>query len=117
MLEIIGLVISVTAIAGFARGRGASPLLFGSLAVGGFFLIRMLGMAAGFTGDGALLMTVLSWAWIGAVAFTARFLVGAGRPQPSGLWICSNCHTTNGEHAVICEACRQPWSPPGESSG
>src|SRR5215210_3385224 len=61
VLEIVGLVIALGAIAGFSRGR---------------------------------------------------FLVGRNRPSPTGSWICTNCSFTNAQHANICEACQQPWTPP-----
>ena len=109
MLELIGLVISTAGIASFARGRGASPYFFGSLTVGGYILIRALGLASAPSGSMALVFIAAAWCWVGSVAFFARFIVGANRPQPAGLWVCPGCHTTNGEHAVICEACRQPW--------
>ena len=44
MFEIIGLVVAVTAIAALARGRGASPVVMGSVTVAGWALIEFGGM-------------------------------------------------------------------------
>ena len=111
MLEIIGLLLGSGAIAGFARGRGASPVLAVITALAGFFVILLLGGALVVTPDARLAVRLCAWAWVGAVALFVRFVVGAGRAKPDGTWICANCHYTNGRHAVLCEACKEPWVP------
>jgi hypothetical protein len=109
MLEIIGLVIAATAIAGLARGRGASPLFMGSIAVGGYLLILFGGTFFVPRGEGRALLLIPAWAWIAVVAGYVRFVVGARMPKPDGKWNCSNCRYLNNASSVICEACQQPW--------
>lgn len=115
MLEIFFLIITTGGIAAFARGRGGSPWLWGSLSVVGHLLIQFLG---GFV-IGALGMTrnetaqlmpfILSWLWVGVIAFCARFLLGMKKEKPDGMWSCQNCKYLNQHYAVICEACQQPY--------
>jgi len=113
MLEIIGLVLALGAIGGFARGRGTSPAIALGAALSGFLLIEVAGRSiVASSSDAQIAVRLCAWAWVGAVALFVRFIVGAGRPSPKGSWICSNCHYTNGRHAIICEACEQPWTPP-----
>lgn len=109
MLEIIGLLIAITGIAGFARGRGANPVLMGGIALGGYLLIAIGGNFVVPRGDGRLVLLVLSWAWIGLVALYVRFIVGSRLPKPDGKWNCSNCRYLNNASSVICEACQTPW--------
>jgi hypothetical protein len=118
LLEIIGLLIALGAIAGFARGRGAAPAVVVTVALIGFLLITFVGGAivSSSSSDARLAMHLLAWGWVGGVALFVRFVVGARRPSPTGSWICTNCHYTNGRHAILCEACKQPWTPPYQSS-
>ena len=108
MLEILGLAIAVTAISGLARGRGASPVLMGSLAVAGFLLIEF-GGALLVAREDAWLRMVLAWTWVAAVAGYVRFVVVARMKKPDSKWNCSNCRYLNNSSSVICEACQQPW--------
>jgi len=112
MLEItvaIGFTVGIIAI---ARGRGASPWLAGVLAVLGFVCMRMLPSLLVRTPDSAMLASVFgSWAWLLILAGFYRFRVGAGRPQPKGIWVCPNCTYTNKAYALACRACKQPWKP------
>ncbi len=112
MLEILGLVLALGAIAGFARGRGASPVIVVSVGLIGFLLIYFGGGLLVSSEDAHLAILLCAWGWVGAVALYVRFIVGRGRPSPTGSWICTNCSYTNGQHANICEACQQPWTPP-----
>ena len=113
MIELIGLVIIVSSIAAYARGRGGSPWLWGSLALGGYILIELLTFAAtrlilGETNP--LLPLILSWGWVGAVALYARFGLGHSQPKPGSMWNCTNCKYLNQRYAVVCEACKQPYA-------
>ena len=64
MFEIIGLVIAVTGIAALARGRGASPIVMGSVAVAGWVLLRFGGALFVRTQDALWVLLLASWAWI-----------------------------------------------------
>lgn len=116
MLEIFGLLIAVGGIVTLARGRGASPVLAGGVAVGGWVLIAIVGGLLFGSRDGGLWPALAAWAWVGAVALFVRFAVGAGRPKPDGKWSCSDCHYLNNSSSVVCEACGRPWRPAGETS-
>src|SRR5262249_4112422 len=109
MLEIIGLVIAVTAIVALARGRGASPVVAGIAAAAVWVLIEYGGLFLLPRGQSPYLLMLVAWAWIAAVAGYVRFVVGASRAKPDGQWICSNCRYWNNASSVICEACKQPW--------
>ena len=109
MFEIVGLVIVVGGIATLARGRGANPVVTGTIAIAGWILIEFGGSFFIPAGQGRLLPMIAAWAWIGVVAGFVRFVVGAGRPKPDGKWSCSNCNYLNNSSSVICEACQQPW--------
>ena len=115
MLEIFFLIITTGGIAAYARGRGGNPWLWGSLSVVGHLLIQflggfvigMLGLAKDETVQ--LMPFILSWVWVGVIAFCARFLLGMKSEKPDGMWSCPNCKYLNQRYAVICEACRQPY--------
>lgn len=113
MLEIIGLGVSLGAIAGFARGRGVSPVVCVSVALVGFLAIGFFGRWFVGRSESPLVVWVwvCEWAWVGAVAFYVRFVIGAGRPKPDGTWVCKDCLYSNQKYAVVCEACQQPWRP------
>ena len=110
MFEIIGLMFALAAMAGVARGRGASPVLTVGAAVIGFFLIDIAGSLLVPSSYAPFAARLCAWGWVGAVAGFVRFVVGSGRPSPTGSWICTNCSFTNAQHANLCEACRQPWA-------
>jgi hypothetical protein len=109
MFEIIGLVIAVTGIAALARGRGASPVVMGTVAVAGWVLIEYGGLFLLPRGTSPFLLIVIAWAWIALVAGYVRFIVGAAHPKPDSKWNCSSCRYLNNSSSVICEACQQPW--------
>ncbi len=71
MLETFLLVGATSAIAAYARGRGASPWLWGTITVVGYLGVE-LGVAVMWrfaTGETNPLPGLLgSWAWVGAVA-------------------------------------------------
>ena len=119
MLQIFLLIVTTGGIAAYARGRGGNPWLWGTLSVVGHLLIQFLGgFTLGLLGrandENALLaLAILSWVWVGIIAFCARFLLGIGMQKPDGMWSCSNCKYLNQRYAVICEACRQPYGKKG----
>src|SRR5947209_10078069 len=102
MFEIFGLLIAVGGIATLARGRGASPLLMGGLAVAGWVLIE-IGGGPVVSDENRLWLMVAAWAWVGAVALFVRFVVGARQPKPDGKWNCSDCRYLNNSSSVVCE--------------
>ena len=115
MLQIFVLILTTGGIAAYARGRGGNPWVWGTVSVAGHLLIQFLG---GFVlslwgqqnGENALLVVVIvSWVWIGIIAFCARFLLGMNLEKPEGMWSCPGCKYLNQRYAVICEACRQPY--------
>jgi hypothetical protein len=118
MFEIILLVVAAGGIAAYARGRGGNPILWGSLGVGGYVLIEYLGpfimasLGRPLDSDSRLWLFVVAAAWVGVVAFCARFLLGRSREKPSGMWSCPNCKYLNQQYAVVCEACSQPYGKP-----
>ena|SRR5690349_16028149 len=108
MLLLLGLAMAVTAICGLARGRGASPVLVGSVAVVGYLFIELVGGVL-VPQEDAWLPMLLAWAWVAAVAGYVRFVVGGRMKKPDGKWNCRNCRYLNNSSSVICEACQQPW--------
>src|SRR5215470_15311617 len=116
MFEIIGLLLAVTGIAALARGRGASPLVVGIVAVAGWVLIEYGGLFFLPRGQSPYILMLIAWSWIASVAGYVRFVVGASRAKPDGQWICANCRYWNNASSVICEACKQPWQAPEQAS-
>jgi hypothetical protein len=116
MLQIFLLIVTTGGIAAYARGRGGSPWLWGSLSVTGHLLIQFMGpfvvVILGLNASENLLLIVgiASWVWVGLIALCARFLLGMGMEKPDGMWSCSNCKYLNQRYAVICEACRTPYA-------
>ena len=125
MLEIALLIAATAGIAGFARGRGGKPWLWGTLTVVGYFLVPFLvsffavalGANPGTIKESAqLLFFISAISWVAVLAFCARFLLGRGYEKPSGMWSCPNCRYLNKQYAVICEACQQPYGKSTPSS-
>lgn len=119
MFEIVLLIAATGGIASLARGRGGNPWVWGSLTAAGYFLVpflvgflaRLLGANTKSMGEDAqLLFFVSSLVWVAGLAFCARFLLGREFRNPGGMWPCPNCRYLNQPYAVICEACRQPYS-------
>lgn len=117
MFAIVFLIISTGGIATYARGRGGNPFLWGSLSVAGFVLIqlaggtilRLLGVSPD-TADAQWVLLAVAFAWVGVIALLTRFLLGMGRPKPSGMWSCPGCKYLNQHYAVVCEACAKPYA-------
>jgi hypothetical protein len=119
MLEIFFLVVAGSAIAAYARGRGGSPWVWGSVAIGGYFLLGAVlpfALRVSRESDTFPFFWVAGLGWLGLTTLCARFLLGRGRPAPSGLWVCPNCKMLNAHYSVLCEACRQPYGRPGAAS-
>jgi hypothetical protein len=115
MLEIVFLILAASGIAAYARGRGGNPWLFGGLAVAGYvLLVDILPIVARLSPDSDNRIWTIAGgvAWVGVIAFCARFLLGSGRKKPSGMWTCPNCKFLNQHYAIMCEACRQPYGEP-----
>jgi hypothetical protein len=111
MIEIIALVVVMAGLARFARGRGVKPAVAIGVAVGGYLILVIL-LGQLIRGPNARwIILATAWAWVGIVVFYVRFVVGARRPTPDRDWVCQSCMYPNGSHAVVCEACQQPWVP------
>src|SRR5579863_3688980 len=119
MGEIVLLIIVTGGIVSLARGRGGKPWLWGALTVVGYFLVpfvvSMLAVIGGANPRGIqeneyIWFYASALAWVGILAFCARFLLGRGYAKPDGMWPCKNCNYLNKQYAVICEACRQPYA-------
>src|SRR5213593_4090150 len=115
MLETLFLLIVIPGIGVLAKGRGANRWLASSIALCGFLAIRLGGPLFVATSDGLLFTIVLAWVWVALVAGSYRFFVGRKRPQPTGMWLCSQCTYTNKAYALSCAACGQAWRPPAEA--
>ena len=111
MIEIIALVAAMAALARFARGRGVRPAVAISIAVVGYLAILLVGKSLVSTRNGWWLVVACAWAWVGLVVAYVRFIVGANRAKPDRDWVCKECMYPNGQHAVVCEGCQQPWVP------
>ena len=111
MFELIGLAVALSGIVALARGRGASPVIFGVVSVVGWVGIRYGGLFLAKSDDAVLMVMVGAWAWLGAVALYLRFVVGAKMAKPDGKWNCSACNYLNERSSVVCEACQQPYQP------
>jgi hypothetical protein len=115
VFEIVLLIVAAGGIAAYARGRGGNAIVWGTSGVGGYVLIAYLGpvilaaLGRPLDPDSRLKLTLLAVAWIGTVAFCARFLLGRTREKPSGMWSCANCRYLNQHYAVVCEACQKPY--------
>lgn len=114
MLEIAFLIIATSGIAAFARGRGGNTYLWGTMTAGGYLFIAYL-LPRFFPPitdpEGTrYLFFAAAIAWVGAIAFCARYLLGSRRKEkPSGMWTCPECKYLNQRYAVQCEACKRPY--------
>jgi hypothetical protein len=111
MFELILLAAAIAGIASLARGRGGNPWFFGILAGGGWLVGTVIARLV--FGPQSVAIFVIPWAFVGLAAFNARFVLGATRPKPDGMWTCPDCHTLNDSSYVVCEACQRPWAPDG----
>ncbi len=110
MMEIILLIGAISTIAAYARGRGGSPWLWGSIAAGGYVLLGYgltLTIGRRVSEDWRFAFFAAGWVWVGLVALCTRFGLGAGRPKFSRMWTCPNWRYLNAHFAVVCEAGKQ----------
>jgi hypothetical protein len=106
MFQWLLLVVAAGGVASLARGRGGSPILFGAATVVAFVAGALFGPIFGST----VIELVLPWMLVATVAVIARFMLGAGRPKPDGMWSCPECKMVNEASYIVCEACQRPWS-------
>ena len=115
MLEVFFLIITASGIAGYARGRGGNPWVWGSAAIVGYvFVVYVLRVFIRTTpgSDAGVLFVWGGVAWVGVIAFCTRFVLGSTRKKPSSMWTCPNCKYLNQRYAVFCEACKHPYGEP-----
>lgn len=111
----IWLIVVLSGIAAYVRGRGGNPVFWGGLALCGCFSIMYLPpfissrLGIPMSQGSRLWLLVPAAGWAGLVALGARFLLGRKSEKPSGMWSCPSCHYLNQEYAVICEACQRPY--------
>ena len=118
MFEIILLVAAASGIAAYARGRGGNTYVWGGLGVAGYIFIAyvlpmiLASLHRPLAPDAGVWLFVASLAWLGVVAFCARFLLGRSREKPPGMWSCPDCTYLNKQYSVFCEACKRPYAKP-----
>ena len=119
MLEIVAFIATVIGIGALARKRGSSPIVWPLAAAVGAFAIAFI--FAPIVNSSVIrnlelpnltvfIPTLAAWSWMGIVAVYVRFGIGVGKPQPQGMWTCPECKSLNQQHALFCDACREPWS-------
>lgn len=109
MILLVFLIIGISTIAAIARGRGASPWLWGLVALTGFFVVGALLARVVTSPFMALLANLGPFAWLALLALCLRFGLGRGGPQPQGKWSCPNCHWLNADYDILCGACKEPY--------
>jgi len=79
MFENVLLIAAAGGIAAYARGRGGNLIVWGTLGVGGYVVIAYLGplimasLGRPLDPDSRMWLIVVAAAWVGIVAFYARF--------------------------------------------
>ena len=127
------LVVAVVGIVRMARARGASPWLFGGVAVfvwlaasavsGQLLRAATVQAAPGIRMAMEASAYLAPWVALAFVVLYVRFVPGRKRTQPEGRWSCSTCGWLNAEYALQCEACgaaflaglRSPAGPPQDA--
>ena len=122
MLGILLLILAVTGIGALAKRRGDSAIIWGLAAGAGAVIFNFILREAIVESElvnrfmlpnlAVFVPGIAAWVWIGLVALVVRFGIGAGVPQPAGMWTCSNCKTLNNESSIYCEACNTSWDQP-----
>lgn len=119
MIELFFMSLTVVAIADTARGRGASPWLFGSMGMIGWLLLHLAMPATAEYRNalrGGALMAVefglafVPWGWLGLVLLYVRLVPGRSHAQPRGRWKCAECGWLNEAVVFKCEACKREWA-------
>jgi hypothetical protein len=100
-------IVALGGIEALARGRGGYPGLWGAIGVVAYFVGLF---AAPYLGLQSGAQLIPAWGLLAVVAIIVRFVVGARKPQPDGMWSCPNCHMVNEASYVVCQACARPWS-------
>ncbi|MBM3311810.1 MAG: hypothetical protein FJY80_09905 [Candidatus Aminicenantes bacterium] len=116
MVELVFLIISVGSISVVSRQRGGNPLLWGPLALAGYFLLK-LGMRKfnlfplppGQEGDFNLVRSIISVGFVCLVYLFVRFGLGRTKAKAGGKWVCPDCKYLNDEIATNCEACGKAY--------
>jgi hypothetical protein len=114
MMEIVGLIATISAVVTMARRRGTDVVLWGGLALGGFLIFAIGGPAvlrAVHRDDYLVFAEAAGWAWIGVIFLYVRFGIGASKPKSWGMWTCGECKYLNAANAIVCEACGKPYVP------
>ena len=115
----IWLIFAIVGIGVLATKRGTSPVFWVVAAIIG---ILLFGYVIGpivvgvdlvrnnvFPNLAVLIPSMLAWIWVGALAIYVRFGIGAGQPQPRGMWTCPECKTLNQQSSLFCDSCGDPW--------
>lgn len=118
VIEILCICMAVGAIASLARGRGANPILWGTIAVVGYFAwpFATAVVLAILKVRESIVPLVVAWMWFGALALFLRYGIGTRFAQPDTDWFCANCKTYNKKSAVMCDACKQTWESQQKTS-
>jgi hypothetical protein len=122
MIHLFLLVLGFAGVARMARTRGRSGVLFGALAVSAFvglplafavltaYLPREWFATAGSVIGAEVVVNLLPYVGLGAVALWVRYVPGREKPQPIRSWNCRNCGWLNGNYALQCDACKTAYS-------
>lgn len=111
MYELVGIAIATSGIVTLALRKGKDPVLFGGMALGGWFVLRVWTFLPHRGENWLAIFWIAAWVWVALVGGYLRFVVGAGKPKPDSKWNCANCRYLNDSTAIVCEACQQPWQP------
>jgi hypothetical protein len=117
MIEIVFLIIAVGSIVTVSRQRGGNPLLWGPIALGGYFalkiLMRELGLfpvPEGQEGDLNLVRFFIGVGYICLLYVFVRFGLGRSKARAGQKWVCPACKYLNSEIATNCEACGREYT-------
>jgi hypothetical protein len=116
MIEIVFLIIAIGAIVTVSRQRGGNPLIWGPLALGGFFGLKFLMIKLGLfpappdqAGDLNFARLAIGYGYIALLYLIVRFGLGRSKVKAGGKWVCPSCKFLNSEIAVACEACGKEY--------
>jgi hypothetical protein len=116
MIEFVFLIIAIGAIVTVSRQRGGQPLLWGPLALGGYFGLKFLMIKLalfpappGEAGDLNVARWAISIGYVCLLYLIVRFGLGRSKAKAGGKWVCPSCQFLNSEIAVKCEACGRDY--------
>jgi len=95
MIEILALIAAVGGIGTRAKQRRVNEWVAGSLAVGGWVILLVVGNAV--FGAGAV---ILRWLWVGAVYLFIELAHGAKKAGDT--WRCPECRLYNDPGTLVC---------------